>query len=145
MCLFHGVIMVFHAYHRLLAFWIMPPFCSYWTYSVRVVGSMFSSRDQQCEMYIIMGFMKRYNHCLFCWNVHYSGMIMSAMTSQIIGVSIVWLTICPDADKKHQSSVSLAFVRGIHRWPANSPYKWPVTRKRFLLDDVIMWYAHWTV
>ena len=39
---------------------------------------------------------------------------------------------------KHQSSVSLAFVRGIHRWPVNSPHKWPVTRKMFPFDDVIM-------
>ena len=37
-----------------------------------------------------------------------------------------------------QSSASLAFVRGIHRWPVNSPYKWPVTRKMFPFDDVIM-------
>ena len=40
--------------------------------------------------------------------------------------------------KKHQSSASLAFVRGIHRGPVNSPHKWPVTRKIFPFDDVIM-------
>ena len=28
---------------------------------------------------------------------------------------------------------------GIHRWPVNSPHKWPVTRKMFPFDDVIMW------
>ena len=33
---------------------------------------------------------------------------------------------------------SLAFVRGIHRWPVNSPHKGPVTRKMFSFDDVIM-------
>ena len=27
---------------------------------------------------------------------------------------------------------------GIHRWPVNSPHKWPVTRKMFPFDDVIM-------
>ena len=32
----------------------------------------------------------------------------------------------------------LAFVRGIHRRPVNSPHKWPVTRKMFPFDDVIM-------
>ena len=32
--------------------------------------------------------------------------------------------------RKHQSSASLAFVRGIHRWPVNSPHKGPVTRKK---------------
>ena len=40
--------------------------------------------------------------------------------------------------RKHQSSASLAFVRGIHRWPVNSPHKGPVTRKIFLFDGVIM-------
>ena len=40
--------------------------------------------------------------------------------------------------KKHQSSVSLAFVRRIHRGPVNSPHKIPVTRKMFPFDDVIM-------
>ena len=38
--------------------------------------------------------------------------------------------------RKHQSSASLAFVRGIHRWPVNSPHKWSVTRKMFPFDDV---------
>ena len=28
--------------------------------------------------------------------------------------------------------------RGIHRWPVNSPHKWPVTRKMFPFDNVIM-------
>ena len=40
--------------------------------------------------------------------------------------------------REHQSSASLAFVRGIHRWPVNSPRKRPVTRKMFPFDDVIM-------
>ena len=40
--------------------------------------------------------------------------------------------------RKRQSSASLAFVRGIHRRPVNSPHKWPVTRKMFPFDDVIM-------
>ena len=40
--------------------------------------------------------------------------------------------------KKHQSSVSLAFVRGIRRGPVNSPHKGPVTRKMYPFDDVIM-------
>ena len=42
--------------------------------------------------------------------------------------------------RKHQSSASLAFVRGIHRGPVNSLHKWPVTRKMFPFDDVIMFY-----
>ena len=63
---------------------------------------------------------------------------MSAMASQITGVSIC-STVCSGADhRKHQSSVSLAFVREIHRWPVNSPHKGPVARKMFPFDDVIM-------
>ena len=72
-------------------------------------------------------------------NVHYSEVIMSAMASQITGVLIVCLNVCSVADRrKHQSSMSLAFVRGIHRWQVNSPHKGPVTRKMFPFDDVIM-------
>ena len=48
-----------------------------------------------------------------------------------------------DADQiKHQSAASLAFVRGIHRWPVNFPHKWPVTRKMFPFDDVIKHVVH---
>ena len=42
--------------------------------------------------------------------------------------------------RKHQSSASLAFVRWIHQWRVNSPHKWPVTRKMFPFDDVIIHY-----
>ena len=30
------------------------------------------------------------------------------------------------------------FCAGIHRWPVNSPHKWPITRIMFPGDDVIM-------
>ena len=52
---------------------------------------------------------------------HYSGVIMSEMASLITGVLIVYSTVCSGADqRKHQSSASLACVRGIHRWLVNS-------------------------
>ena len=48
----------------------------------------------------------------------YSDIILSAMASQITGISIVCSTVCSCADqRKHQSSAALASVRGIHRWP----------------------------
>ena len=48
-------------------------------------------------------------------------------------------TVCSGTDqRKHQSSASLAFVRGIHRWPVNSHHKGPVTQKMFSFDDVVM-------
>ena len=66
---------------------------------------------------------------------HYSDVIVGAMACQITSLTTVYSTVYSGAD---QSSASLAFVRGIHRWPVNSPHKGPVTRKRFLFDDVIM-------
>ena len=72
---------------------------------------------------------------------HYSDVIITAMASQITGVSIVCSTICSGADKKHQSFSALAVVRKIHQWPLDSPYKGPVTRKMFSFDDVIMNYV----
>ena len=51
---------------------------------------------------------------------HNRGVLMSAMTSQITSASIVFLTFSWGADqRKHQSSASLAPVRGIHRWPVS--------------------------
>ena len=59
---------------------------------------------------------------------------MGAMASQITSLIIVYSTVYSGADqRKHQSSASLAFVRGIHWWPVNSPHKWPVMRKCFHL------------
>ena len=70
---------------------------------------------------------------------HYNDVIMSAVASQITSVTIVYPTVYSGEDQwKHQSSASVAFVRGIHRWPVNSPRKGPVTRKVFPFDDVIM-------
>ena len=70
---------------------------------------------------------------------HYSDVIMGTIASQITSLTTAYSTVYSDADqRKHQSSASLAFVRGIHREPVNSPHKWPVTRKMFPFDDVIM-------
>ena len=70
---------------------------------------------------------------------HYSDVIMGMMAAQITSLSIVYSTLCSGADpRKHQSSALLAFVRGIHRWPVNSPHKGPVSWKKFPFDDVIM-------
>ena len=64
---------------------------------------------------------------------------MSMMVPQITSLMIVCSTIYSGADQiKHQSSVSLAFVRGIHRWPVKSLHKGPVTQKKFPFDGVIM-------
>ena len=69
--------------------------------------------------------------------LYYSDVIISAVPSQITGVPIGYSIVCSGADRR-KSSASLAFVRGIHRSPVNSPHKGPVTRKMFPFDDVIM-------
>ena len=73
------------------------------------------------------------------WLVHYNDVIMGAIASEITSLTIVYSIVYWAADqRKHQSSASLAFVQGIHRGPVNSPHKWPVMRKVFPFDDVIM-------
>ena len=74
------------------------------------------------------------------WTNHYIDVIMSAMASQIPSVSIRWFVqpFVQADQRQHQSSASLAFMRGIQRWPVNSPHKWQVTRKMFPFDDVII-------
>ena len=72
-------------------------------------------------------------------NSHYSDVMIGTMASQITSLTAVYSTDYSGADqRKHQSSASLAFVWGIHRGPVNSPHKWPITRKIFPFDDVIM-------
>ena len=70
---------------------------------------------------------------------HYKDVVMSTMASQITSLTTVYSTLYSGTDqRKYQSSSSLAFLMGIHRGPVNSQHKWPVTRKMFPFDDIIM-------
>ena len=116
----------------------------------------------------IFSYEKRRNWCLFIYlfihifiyvsvviwyqwiaypaKIHNNDVIMSTMASQITSVSIVCSTVCSSADqRKHQSSASLAFVNGIHRWPFDSPHKGPLTRKMSPFHYVTVWFyvASW--
>ena len=78
---------------------------------------------------------RRFSEC----PTHYNDVMMSAIASQIIGVSIGCPTACSGVyQRKYQRSVSLTLVRRIHRWPVDFPHKGPVTRKMFPFDDAIM-------
>ena len=78
-------------------------------------------------------------HWIFSWQFHYNDVIMGAVVSQITRFAIIYSIVYSGANqRKHQSSASLAFVRGIHRWSVKTPYKGPVTRKVYPFDDVIM-------
>ena len=71
--------------------------------------------------------------------MHYSDVRMGTTAAQITSLTIVYSAIYLGADpRKQQSSAPLAFVRENHRWEVNSPHKWPITRKMFPFDDVIM-------
>ena len=60
------------------------------------------------------------------------------MASQITGLTIVYSTVYSGTDqRKHQSSASLAFVRGIHRWPVNYPQKMASNA-----ENVFIWWRH---
>ena len=88
----------------------------------------------------LVGWWVVVTHHIVRWQeyTHCSDVIMGAMASQITSIAIVYSTVYSDADqRKHQRAASLASVRGIHRWPVNSPHKWLVTRKIFPFDDVI--------
>ena len=72
---------------------------------------------------------------------------MGAMASQITSPAIVYSTVYSGADqRKHQSSVSLAFVRGFHRGPVNSPHTRAINA-----ENVSIWWRHhgkqkvWTI
>ena len=72
----------------------------------------------------------RERHVILHW--HKSDVIMGSIASQITSLTFFYLIVYSDADqRKHQSSESLAFVRGI------TPHKWPVTRKMFSI-----WWRH---
>ena len=90
---------------------------------------------------------------------HYDDVIMGVMASQITSLTIVYSTVYSDAvQRKHQSSASLAFVRGIPRSPVNSPHKWPINaenvsiswRHHVLLLSFVFFYRfvflwHWRI
>ena len=63
---------------------------------------------------------------------HYNDVIMGTMASQITSLAVVYSTVYSGGDqRKHQSSASLDFVRGIHRWQMASN-----------AENVSIWYRH---
>ena len=116
-------------------------FISYWRYQSWLAPQLFLTNI--CHLIpnyyyrIIVSLFKCTRHFV---TQHYCDVIMGAMACQIASLTIVYFIVHSGAgQRKHQSSASMAFVRGIHRWPVNSPHKWPVTRENmFPFDDVIM-------
>ena len=103
---------------------------------------MVGIRNYMCAAYNIMNITQTIMETAL--DLSLQNVIMSALESQITSLMVVCSTVYSGTDeRKHQSSASLAFVRGIHRWPVNSPHKGPVTRKIFPFDDVIVMFSKW--
>ena len=131
--------------HTLFWSWIRSGFLCF------ISASMCQSINSLLLVYIYIIFCLFWLYHTFQWRVwnfpmfHYNDVIMGTMASQITSLTIVYPSVYTGADqRKHQSSASLAFVRGIHRWPVNSPHKGPVTRKMLPFDDVIMYQGCFT-
>ena len=79
------------------------------------------------------------NHTsLYFFHTHYCDVVMGVIASQITSLAIVHLTVYSDVDqRKHQSSASLAFVRGIHRWPDEFPAQMASNA-----ENVSIWWRH---
>ena len=97
--------------------------------SIRTITSQFHDNTviPECKVsYLLTCIRQIIVLVLFDIFFHYCDVIMGAMASQITSLTIVYSIVHSGADqRKHQSSASLAFVRGI-------PHKRPVARKIFL-------------
>ena len=93
-------------------------------------------RTLQVRLILLRHSTRNFTNCHRC---HYDDVIMTMLASQITSLMVVYSIVYSVVNQReHQSSASLAFVREIHRGPVNFPHKWPVTRKMFPFDDVIM-------
>ena len=103
------------------------------------ISSIFMGKDglNRKRGHAIIGF----NHGLLCYvkNMALGPQSRQKPRPSITSLAIVYSTVYSGVDqRKHQISASLAFVRGIRRGPVNSAHKWPVKRKMFPFQDVIM-------
>ena len=100
-----------------------------------------ASSPNKFSQYLIFADRKKFPRPVQMYSsLHYNDVIMTTIASQITSLTAAYSTVYSDADqRKHQSSVSLAFVWEIHRRPVNSAHKGQVTRKMFPFNDVIMY------
>ena len=106
---------------------ILSYFLNYFTFHV-IKGVKNGSPCMHCGDQRRLGFCLDYvsalacGSCNVCDQGHYNDVIMTTIASQITSLTIVYSIVYSDVDQsKHQSSASLAFVRGIHRGPVRQP------------------------
>ena len=101
-------------YSYMLSF-IDPPACQ--NRSSWMSSKILHMISWECKSGAMIFHGNKFNTLLKKNDRYYSDVIMSAKASQIISVSNVYSNVCPGTDqRKHQSSESLAFVRGIRWW-----------------------------
>ena len=131
---------------QVILIWLVPTLCG--SVSARLGQCLQDNNTKETNWYRVRRLthsptLRQYNAYLMIFTWHNGDVLMGTVASQITSLTIVYSTVYSGADqRKHQSSASLAFVRGIHRGLVNSPHKWPVTRKMFPFDDVIMENVH---
>ena len=110
--------MVWHAArHNCFHFVLLHKHHDYIWIVIKQLHTQFSSSYQKWPSH-----MSLIHICI--WQVPCSDFIMSAMASPITGVWTACSVVCSGYhQRKHQSSASLAFVRGIPWWPVDTPHK----------------------
>ena len=89
------------------------------------------------QITFVVGLGGRQSICFFI--IHYNDVIMGAIASQITCLAIVYSIVYSVADqRKHQSSASLAFVRGSHR---SATGEFPAQRASNA-ENVSIWWRH---
>ena len=118
------ILIKWHIYIELVSGWVITfnglfgilnqdlPNCSHAHY-------LFNLREQTCSFRLCKALHLQLTTLdLFHFDVdfHYNDDIMTTMASQITSLTVVYSIVYSFADqRKHQSSASLAFVRGLHR------------------------------
>ena len=96
-----------------------------------IVSIFFISIKKTCQSIFFISINKE-----TCW-YHYCDIIMGVMVSEITSLTIVYLTIYSRTDqRKHLSSLSLAFVQGIHR------SRWIPTQMASNAENVSIWWHY---
>ena len=74
---------------------------------------------------------------IWCLDIHYDDVIMTTVASQITSLTVVYSTVCSDADqRKHQSYASLAFV-----WEITETGEFPAQTASYA-ENVSIWWRH---
>ena len=93
------------------------------------------------EHFFLVSVPKNLVVCFKFGLTHYVDVIMTTVASPITSLAVVYATVYSGAHEQKPKTSELrvtGLCAGNSPGPVNSPHKWPVTRKMFPFDDVIM-------